>query len=82
MPNADESGCDTIPEFDEAVIGTVHPDTVRHAISTGLVSKAELARLSGLHENTFRGVESDDWSPRWKTLEQMCAGVAKLKPQD
>lgn len=58
--------------------GAVHPDEVRLAISDGGVSKAALAREAKLHENTLRNIESDDWNPRFRTLEVLCKAARKL----
>lgn len=37
------------------------------------LSKAALARRAGLHTNTLRNLDSDDWSPNWRTIEALRA---------
>ena len=57
------------------VPGAPNPDKVRDAISKHGVSKAELARRSGVHPNTLANVEKAGWSPRWDTLVALCDAV-------
>lgn len=55
-----------------------HPDDVRDAIERRGITKAELARRAGLHKNTLAGCEVPSWSPRWLTLEALCAAVDEI----
>jgi len=55
-----------------------HPDEVRFALKEG-ITKAALARKAGVHENTLRSVESDDWAPKWPTLVKLCDAVEQMK---
>jgi len=58
-----------------------HPDDVRDAITRCGISKAELARRANVHANTLAGVESPDWSPRWKTLSALCDAADGIKAE-
>ncbi len=58
-----------------------HPAQVRDAISRSAISKAELARRAGVHANTLANVESDEWSPRWKTLEALCQAADAIRAE-
>lgn len=57
-----------------------HPDMVRRALLDGF-SKAAIARTANVHANSLANMESDDWSPRWKTLQSLCAAVDALRLQ-
>lgn len=59
----------------------LHPNEIRKAISQSAITKAELARRASVHPNSLATVESEDWNPRWKTLEALCAAVTEIKAE-
>lgn len=44
---------------------------VRELIASGATTKSGLAVAVGLHPNTLRGVETDDWNPTAETLRKL-----------
>ena len=44
---------------------------VRDMISSGEMSRAGLARASGLHANTLRDCAEDSWNPTAETLTKL-----------
>lgn len=58
-----------------------HPDEVRDAIARKGISKAEIARRALVHENTLAKVESEDWQPRWPTLQKLCQAVDAIRAE-
>jgi DNA-binding XRE family transcriptional regulator len=70
-----------VMEIDEKMVGTIHPDTVRDAILRCAITKAELARRANLHANSLATVESEDWSPRWKTLVALCQAIDEIRSE-
>lgn len=58
-----------------------HPDEVRDAITRSAITKAELARRAEVHPNTLANVESSEWSPRWKTLEDLCKAADAIRAE-
>ena len=58
-----------------------HPDEVRDAINRSAITKAELARRAGVHANTLANVESEEWSPRWKTLVALCLAADAIREE-
>lgn len=58
-----------------------HPDEVRDAINRSAITKAELARRAGVHANTLANVESEEWSPRWKTLVALCLAADAIRAE-
>lgn len=64
---------------DREAIGLIHPDTVRDAVTRSKISKAEIARRAQIHSNSLANVESQDWNPRWKTLEAIVAAIFAIR---
>ncbi len=58
---------------------TIHPDTIRDAVSRVGIQKKDLAERAGLHPNTLNGLERDEWNPQWVTLSKLCTAVADIK---
>ncbi len=46
-------------------------DRVRRLVSDGGMSRSGLARAVGLHANTLRDIEQDDWNPTADTLRKL-----------
>lgn len=59
---------------------SIHPDIVREAIASG-ISKAELARRSGLHENSIPSADDHAWNPKWFNLVKLCAAVEMIRKE-
>ena len=43
-------------------------DRVRELVSSGDITKSGLARAAGLHPNSLRNLDEDDWNPKAETL--------------
>ncbi|WP_375398876.1 3,4-dihydroxy-2-butanone-4-phosphate synthase [uncultured Sphingomonas sp.] len=46
-------------------------DRVRDLVSSGGISRSGLARAAGLHANSLRSIDSDDWNPTAETLRKI-----------
>jgi transcriptional regulator with XRE-family HTH domain len=46
-------------------------EKVRNLVIQGGMSKSGLARASGLHANTLRDLEAEDWNPTAETLRKL-----------
>ena len=46
-------------------------EKVRNLVVQGGMSKSGLSRASGLHANTLRDLEADDWNPTAETLRKL-----------
>lgn len=57
----------------------LHPIMVRQAIQRDRIEKKELASAAQVAVGTLRGVESDDWAPRWNTLKKLCDAADKIR---
>lgn len=58
-----------------------HPAEVRDAIARQAITKTELAQRAGVHANTLAKIDSDEWSPRWKTLVALCLAVDAIRAE-
>jgi 3,4-dihydroxy 2-butanone 4-phosphate synthase / GTP cyclohydrolase II len=52
-------------------MSTLLIEKVRNLVVQGGMSKSGLSRASGLHANTLRDLESDDWNPTAETLRKL-----------
>lgn len=52
---------------------------LRDAVTRGGISKAELARRSGVHANSLLGLEGNAFNPRWSTLAKLCTAADEIK---
>lgn len=62
-----------INEIDQEVL------RVRHAVTSGEITSAELARLSGVPKTTLVGIKDKDWNPRAATLSKLIDGLSKAR---
>ena len=51
-------------------------ERVRAAVATGEITKSGLARAAGLHANSLRDVDGDDWNPTAETLRKLEEWIA------
>ena len=54
-------------------------DEVRAFAARHSLTKTALAKRAGLHANTLRRFESDEWSPNWRTLEALRDATDELE---
>lgn len=52
------------------------PAEVRRLFAASGLTKKDLAERAGLHPNTLRHMDDDDWSPTWKTLSALRDAMA------
>lgn len=69
---ADMSKNEHIDEIERA------KNVVRDAVSSGRVTKAQIARGAGIHRNTMLGMHLASWNPTTKILSMMLEFVRRV----
>lgn len=55
------------------------PTRLREALQSPGFTKASLAEKAGIHRNTLQGCESEDWNPKWATLQAIEPFLPKVE---
>ncbi len=54
-------------------------EKIRTAVTTGGIQKNELATEAGVHRNSLKGIDDEDWNPRYQTLIALSNAVDAIK---
>jgi len=55
-------------------------ERIRNAVSERGISRSGLARAAGLHPNSLRSLDEEDWNPTAETLKKLGDFASKIQP--